>query len=447
MKTTSRVLGLAFGLATLVTTSYHVKAQEESCPVGVGWAEGLNNYTNATIPFPTKDTANVEASTDCIFHQWSWEAFVWATAVQPNPTVPGSSIARFLTFPTPDQLKPGVPQLPGAKLKLKVRGLKPKSQEEGISSFQQAGPGGVLVDQNGNPAFYSVHLNPTYFKFVQKYYSWATYSNASPTLNFPVGSAVFKASWRIVSGSQTNGYYTIPATVPLLVNTTNSPGIMPDPSGKTRDVTVALIGLHVVGVTENHPEFVWGTFEHTNNAPSLKNPNDWGSTNAVSPNNYAFYKAGTPAVQCNQIVQLSVSTNQIVSPITSAFLQYTYGGGSSTNQTDIVKVNTASQSHMAKMTNSPAEQVYANYALVGTVWLEANTLQPGDGSLDTQAKGSVDLANATMETFVQGPQGNCGNNASCFMCHNTSGYSSNGIPGKNINTSHVILDMLFNTSP
>jgi hypothetical protein len=33
------------------------------------------------------------------------------------------------------------------------------------------------------------------------------------------------------------------------------------------------------------------------------------------------------------------------------------------------------------------------------------------------------------------------------MCHNTSGYSSNGIPGKNINTSHVILDMLFNTSP
>ena len=33
---------------------------------------------------------------------------------------------------------------------------------------------------------------------------------------------------------------------------------------KTRVVTVALLGIHVVGTIEGHPEFVWSTFEHVN---------------------------------------------------------------------------------------------------------------------------------------------------------------------------------------
>src|ERR1043166_10274022 len=50
------------------------------CP-GFGWAEGLVKYTAYPAPpFPTDDTANVDAQ-DCAFHQWSWEAFVWATAI------------------------------------------------------------------------------------------------------------------------------------------------------------------------------------------------------------------------------------------------------------------------------------------------------------------------------------------------------------------------------
>jgi hypothetical protein len=70
----------------------------------------------------------------------------------------------------------------------------------------------------------------------------------------------------------------------------------------------------------------------------------------------------------------------------------------------------------------------------GTVWILANTLQPGDGNLDTQAIGSPSLASSVMETFVQGAGTNC------FSCHNTSGGS--GYPGKDINLSHVILGSL-----
>jgi hypothetical protein len=78
--------------------------------------------------------------------------------------------------------------------------------------------------------------------------------------------------------------------------------------------------------------------------------------------------------------------------------------------------------------------VFANYRLVGTVWILANTLQPGNGNLDSESIGSINLANSTMETFVQGGGTNC------FSCHNTSGGAT--YPGKDINLSHIILDGL-----
>ena len=52
----------------------------------------------------------------------------------------------------------------------------------------------------------------------------------------------------------------------------------------------------------------------------------------------------------------------------------------------------------------------------------------------SEAIGSINLANATLETFVQGL------NTNCFSCHNTSG--GNGYPAKEINLSHIIIGVL-----
>jgi hypothetical protein len=56
--------------------------------------------------------------------------------------------------------------------------------------------------------------------------------------------------------------------------------------------------------------------------------------------------------------------------------------------------------------------------------------------------GSVNLANATLETFFQG------SGQSCFMCHTTQG-STGGkkYPPKNINLSHALLHTLPGPSP
>jgi len=48
-------------------------------------------------PFPTDDTKSVSAL-DCVFPQWSWEAFLWATAIGADGK------ARFTTLPNVDEL-------------------------------------------------------------------------------------------------------------------------------------------------------------------------------------------------------------------------------------------------------------------------------------------------------------------------------------------------------
>src|ERR1041385_1748 len=71
------------------------------CP-RFGWSEGLNQYLQPDFAFPTSDTKNLPTP-DCNFHQWSWEAFVWATALIKDPTT-GATVPRFMTLPTPADL-------------------------------------------------------------------------------------------------------------------------------------------------------------------------------------------------------------------------------------------------------------------------------------------------------------------------------------------------------
>ena len=83
---------LAMSSLAVCSVSLSSRATAQSCP-SLGWEEGLVNYLKPDAPFPTNDTANVNAP-DCAFHQWSWEAFIWATALLPDPAsgtvVPGS---------------------------------------------------------------------------------------------------------------------------------------------------------------------------------------------------------------------------------------------------------------------------------------------------------------------------------------------------------------------
>jgi hypothetical protein len=395
-------------------------AQQQDCNVFVGWWESQDLQ-------PIFNPNPLPGQADCTFQVWSWTAFVhW---IQNDKT--GQPI--FLSLPTYDDLVSGNPARMAVgprTLTLKPRNQKPKS----TGSVHQAS-GGVLVDQNGRAVYYATHMDPIYFAFTQKYFGPNNYKNASPTLTYPLNATVFKTSWRIVqAGEDTSKVFTTKATIDLL-ESDGKGGVKL--SGKTQsDVTVALVGMHVVGVIKDHPEFAWATFEQVDNAPDLPDGMDPRSPNPVSAQNFTFYKGGTPANDSNVAsTNLKIDPNtQVISPITNVFRRFEYGDASAMRVADIVSMNRHSQSEIRGRKGAKVNTVFANYRLIGTTWILAGTLKPGDGNMASEAIGSIGLANSTLETFVQG----VGNN--CFGCHDTSGGS--GYPGKDINLSHIILSKL-----
>jgi len=290
-------------------------------------------------------------------------------------------------------------------------------------------------------------MDMSYFEFAQARYGVTAFNTANPTDVFPVGSTVLKASWRVVTpGENTTGMYTTTADIAKLVNNPISGGNVLASKELISGVEVALIGMHVVSVLVDHPEFAWATFELASNSPNLPEGMSPSSSDPVSDKSSTFYAAGTPANQCNVLadgVHVTVDEEtQICSPITQVFREFEFGGASSDRAADIRQVNADFHEQLPShaVNDSRLDAVFAAYHLVGTVWQNAGTLRPGLNEMDKTAVGSVDLMNSTMETFVQGK------GSSCFSCHNTAGNEeSKGIPyqAANFGTSHILLGPFF----
>lgn len=424
-------------ILTLIACSSREGAEVEvpsagaaSCNAPFGWWEGEGLEPLFVDPSGRAPTV------DCDFHVWAWSAFVNATQIDPDTKLP-----LFMSMPTPAQLGTGLKAAP-TRLQLVPRMLKHNRENE----INQAGPGGVLVDQGGRVVYYSTHMDATYFNFAEQYYGKANYAKAAPTLNFPDKSTVFKASWRIVQpGEDTSKMFTTVVDLAKLAN--GSEGTVVVTKDFIRDVEVTLVGLHVVGVLKDHPEFAWATFEHDGNAPNLAVGGDPTGSEAVSSKSFAFYAANTPADKCNDQGQSSPpkvvidEATQVCSTVTNAFRQFEYGDAEPYRQADIESANQNFRAGLVSHapSNSMLNPVFANYFLVGTVWQDpaVTPLKPGDGNLDATAVGSTSLMNATLETYVQGKGQNC------FMCHTTAGNTGAGYPGKNINLSHILIGPFF----
>lgn len=410
------------------------------CP-SMGWSEGLvNNFMQPNSPFPTEDTANLNAP-DCAFHQWSWEAFAWAITLVKDAGS-GTQVPRFLTLRTPDELlpAPGAPPKKSGPRTLVLGGRSllahgTAGYKEDAGAIVEA-DGNMMVGLNGYPVYASVHMNDSYFNTAKaNLIATGDYQKNAPNdPYFEVGAAIFKATWmRVDDASQApKGSYTTTATVPRLSTTTkpNQKGGTTTtiaPNGQTDTVTVALVGLHVVGYTVNHPEFLWGTFEHNLNSPMV--PDGTFSPSGSSSQGYTFYTANTSYSKVNQAAvppQLVLNeATQKLTPVTQTVLQWATGGENHPEgPANIQNINAQAQGIVAKLEN--VQNLFANYNLIGTVWLQPNTYVAGnpaatDGNLNQLATGSVTLANTTAETFVQSPTSAAKMN--CFMCHNATSYS------------------------
>jgi hypothetical protein len=346
----------------------------------------------------------------------------------------GTMVPRFMTLETPEDLLNQ--NYTAGEPKPRMLTLAARSQTfHGVTAFTEGAgaiveaDGNMLVAQNGYPVYASVHMNKSYFDTAKKnLITTGGYQSQPATSYFDIGAAVFKATWlRLDTGQQPPaGTYTTQAQLPVL-ETKVTPGlvtIQPVP-GQFVTATVALLGLHVVGQTDNHPEFLWGTFEHKLNSPATADNTFTPSPSTNEPNSYTLYQANTPFSQANIAVdpptlRLDASTQKIT-PVTNVVLENQTGGENQPNGVgNIFAINGQAQSAVSQF--KPPQSVFANYSLVGTVWMSPNSYNLN--SDQTSAVGSVNLANGTAETFVQNANNTpISNVVNCFACHNPGSYS------------------------
>jgi hypothetical protein len=423
----------------LILIGLSVQAQTQtldSCKASQQW------FPHSNTPRP--NDAAFQSASNCEFHQWSWQMFLWLTQDVNNKP-------RFLSFNSPQSL-----------LGMNIRGMLPRKTKhmlpQSFDEYLQAGTDGILVDHAGKAVYYSQYINPTFEDFI-KTNQLTDHKNVlkmDPNTQFPIentkGAMELKVSWKVVAkGEDTKGMFTMETEVAKLINTND--GIKVDPNQTTLE-TLALVGFHIGGIVNGHPEMIWATFEHNKNSPSVKP----GTTleQAVSEQDFTFYNKGTILGKCN--INPSISglkldeKSQTLSPVTQVCLQYQFGNAEGVNEgntQNIMSLNKAVESQL------DSQSIWRNYREVGAIWfLQKNALEPGlrldtdsfkNAKGDTiQLTGSLKLSNSMIETFTQ-RQSTMDN---CFRCHNTSqefppSNTMDPLPATNLNISHAFQNIYF----
>jgi len=334
----------------------------------------------------------------------------------------------------PLSLRPGTVRINGLPHFVTTSGAVVQTEEG------QAG-GGALIAQNGSLVFYLLQANDVwaYFNTGMKD---SKITNPTPTTFPTTGSALgqvttvaqqapspftksvfpdnvamaveVKSSWIETTGlANASDYITINATIPTYNPPLTQPNNTQSVQSGTKQVQLALVGIHVVGSTLGHPEMLWATFEHVNNTPNPQytfttTSNGLGNQPADGPGGWVFSSTGASPANPNnpRIAPSGTSINAI--------------SGQTIGPSDVVRVNpwgTASDDSQFTINNTDiislnknvigllaAGDVRQNYILTGTTWIVGG-LPPGVGP----TTGTPQMANSTMETFFQP--------SNCFDCH------------------------------
>ena len=418
------------------------KIENSNCTAPSSWFTMVDGVRKT--PAPNEGTTSVFANnmtvSNCDFHQWSWQKFLWLT---------NENNGRPMFLDSLNQ----VTSIGEKYAKSKTVILTDTSQASNQLDILK-----TPVFSSGTPAsatvYYAIYMDDISYETMLKYGPMAK-SNPESLKNiaFPVGALELKTSWVDVNAlSDASSYFVTDA----LINDVPT--------------KVALLGMHVVGVVENHPEFVWATFEHdalapyydwskatsTTDAPvtstvdyPLFNKNNTASVkNIVSQNGintdvFSVYKYGTPVV-----------INSVAGKDEQAYMETSQNGPENFN--NIQNINTSVKKQLSGIWN--------NYFYNGSIWLntekykglEAQTnlidslsvafaLQ--NSKKDDFARGSVAAYNITMETYVQVGFKSDGIHTTvnsdlvnCFLCHSAS-HKKSVTP---LNISHIFTGYVGN---
>ncbi|WP_431166205.1 hypothetical protein [Tenacibaculum halocynthiae] len=402
-------------------------------------------------PFDTISTTNA------IFHQWSWQKFLWLTkpeyqieklfVKQDGKDVPlyvGEILPLFLNpkkIYQVDSHLGSVTPVPGASVVLE------DTAQAGSSGILRTNPAYNSVHNKEETVFYSIHVSPTLKNAAEKFKdSILNGTLAKDNLSsFPVGSLELKVSWTSIDAIPENkrgNYFT---TV----------GAVDDGKGNFINKEVALLGMHVVGVVENHPEFIWATFENYDLAPNYNWKEDKASS---STDKLLFAKGSTTGIDG---IYWDTITKQ-PSKLYKAYDLFKFGVprdsvGNLMKTSQQEPVNFDNIQNINTCVKKNLKDVWKNYFYNGSIWIDTDGLNTkeqakllvklggsiGSATVGSKARGSLNSANVTMETFTQTFNSSLkhikvDNLANCFSCHNAVSYTK-----KSSNTSPIYLSHIF----
>ncbi len=441
MKNT-QVLSLSAVLAVcLLYSCNQSKEGKDSLGKNVGYSQSTTPslcsgswFPHAQTPPPAEGVGSpfdTTSTTNAIFHQWSYQKFLWLTK-------PFGELPLFLNQ---DRLVQVTSHLDTV--------ARQKGAHVVLTDTKQAGSSAVLPTNpaysSGNQSetvYYSIHMNPTMIASAIAFKERIQQEpdSANNKWSFPVGALELKVSWvdtSAISSRALSEYFTTTAAVSL------------DGGVTYKNTKVAMLGMHVVGRVINHPEFIWATFEHDDLAPDY----DWVANEASSTEQLLLFAEGKTTG-----IDGIKWENGKPKLLYKAFDLFQYGvprnmGGSfmTTSQQEPVNFNNIDSINIC--VKASLKDVWKNYFYNGSIWMDTDNLTPTQqadvliGAGDTLssatygsvARGSLNCANVTMETFTQTFKKSIedikvGNLANCFSCHNAVSFTSTKSP---IYISHV----------
>lgn len=396
---------------------------------------GMVSFADS-VGFPTQNTT-------CDFYKWAHQMFLWITSPAAGGTVMESPVFYDVNFDNS-----GGHYLPngsaGARHRFALRSAKPQRIQPG----GQAGGGDTLLTLNGSLVYFGVHANDVYAWFNTAVSNQVLPANTpfpttsaelAPILGYAAkngalltdGNALtmeLKTAWvDAATVANVADYVTMNAAVPNYVKTSGTVWTI-DKNRPTQSMTLALVGIHVVGSVQGHPEMVWATFEHRRNAPDNTFYFNTGAGQTVE---VPYNASGTWSFMTNGGAQAGALMPQMTVDGKTGDIKATPGNTIRPN--NVYRVNpwgnmptaasAANNSQLLSLNLDIATMLdlvgdrRANYLQVGAVWTS-------DGSIpasptDPKLRGSLRLANTTMETYHQLPvpsQASMG----CFGCHSAA---------------------------
>lgn len=332
--------------------------------------------------------------------------------------------------------------------------------------WHQMNPAVTPANGNTPPPNSNVSF-PTTSADAQTVLQWTQTNHIPPPPDLNALAIELKTSWIDVTNLPNRGnYITMKATVPAYNTSSNTQW---KPTGGTVTKTLALIGMHVIGSAQGHPEMIWASFEAFGNTPNAEYQynNSGGSattvpqttagnwlltaSNSSGPFNVSHMSIATspcpPGICANSGFTISASDTLRMAPF--GMPNGTFTNNATNGTTNISTNNVVSNTQVISANNQvlnamPSGDVRDNYHLLGAIWTIGGVPPSGNdcvsavlSSGSTNQVGTCMLENSTMETYAQlSPswQSPTGFQSSCFDCH-TAAATSGGITSTDV--SHI----------